>query len=280
MAAFNASSESQTSWHLQSRARVSVPLQTPSAQSADLMSTTGFKGWMDTPPVGTHDPFIADQVKRGRRVLTGPSSSPAPEPYGGGKRIVGPHFSYGMPAGKRAFPEVVGKHSTDTLAPRGVRRVEARARGSPHPALSDPNSAVKTTNFKPESVKMYDGFNQVNYHCWVPGELQHAEKGDWNWNNQLGFRKVSMNGEGQPKRSLENPVAWPTYEGYPPSHSSATGQPIDYGLKLNGRQGGFTLKTQHPDVLESRANRAAASNTRIGGPVSSQPRISYVRGSY
>ena len=36
-------------------------------------------------------------------------------------------------------------------------------------------------------------------------------------------------------------------------------RPGSGALKVNGRNNGFTLKTQHPDVLESRANRAAAS---------------------
>ena len=32
---------------------------------------------------------------------------------------------------------------------------------------------------------------QVNYHCWLPNELEQAEKGDWNWNNQLALRSGS-----------------------------------------------------------------------------------------
>ena len=96
-------------------------------------------------------------------------------------------------------------------------------------------TAVKVSTFKPESVKMFEGTNQVNYHCWVPAELKRAEKGDWNWNQQLGFRKVNMTAGGEPKRGLEHPVAWPTYTGYPPTNDPITGQRIDYALKLNGR---------------------------------------------
>ena len=108
-----------------------------------------------------------------------------------------------------------------------------------------------------------------------------AEKGDWNWNQQLGFRKVNMTAGGEPRRGLEHPVAWPTYVGYPPTRAPITGKSLDYALKLNGRQGGFTLKTQHPDVLESRRNRAAASNTRIAeSPAASRNPLTWVKGAY
>ena len=90
---------------------------------------------------------------------------------------------------------------------------------------------------------------------------------------------MSLTTDGEPKRGLEHPVAWPTYAGYPPTNDFA-GKGIDYALKMNGRHGGFTLKVQNPDVLESRANRAAASNTRIGGPVSSAPTVQFVKGAY
>lgn len=68
-----------------------------------------------------------------------------------------------------------------------------------------------------------------------------------------------MNAEGKPRRGLENPVAWPSYPGYPPTLHAATNTRVDYALKQNGRQGGFTIKTQHPDVLQSRSQRANAS---------------------
>ena len=47
----------------------------PSAQCADIFGGVGvgnFRGWTSVPPVGVPDPFIADQVRPGRRVLTGP----------------------------------------------------------------------------------------------------------------------------------------------------------------------------------------------------------------
>ena len=50
----------------------------------------------------------------------------------------------------------------------------------------------------------------------------------------------------------------------------------NYALKVNGRNNGFTLKTQHPDVLESRANRAAASAP--GG--TSRSLLPFTRGAY
>ncbi len=63
----------------------------------------------------------------------------------------------------------------------------------------------------------------MNYRCWVATELDKAEKGDWNWNQSLGFRRVSMTDSGEPKRGLERPVAWPGYAGYPPNRDAATG---------------------------------------------------------
>ena len=50
---------------------------------------------------------------------------------------------------------------------------------------------------------------------------------------------------------------------------------IDYALKQNGHNMGFTLKTQHPDVVASRAARAGASLV----PVSTQ-KVYYRRGTY
>ena len=160
MAAANSGDVGMTAWTLQSKQRAAIPTHTPSAMSASLMNSTGFRGWTDVPPVGTHDPYIADQVRPGRRVLTGPTSSPMMEPYGGGKRIVGPWYSEATPAGKRAYPDLVGKVSDDTPKPSGLKRVETRARHE-YPALADPNSAVQATTYKPESVKMFDGTNQV-----------------------------------------------------------------------------------------------------------------------
>jgi hypothetical protein len=76
---------------------------------------------------------------------------------------------------------------------------------------------------------------QVDYQCWQPATLNKSEKGDWNWNQQLGFRKVKLTEAGEPRRSMETPVAWPNYVGYPPTHDPRSGQLIDYGLKMHGR---------------------------------------------
>lgn len=229
-------------------------------------------------------------MRSGRRVLHGPVSDHAPEPYAGGKRIVGPHQSEGSYGGKRRFPELVGARSTAEISYGGLKRVESRAR-SDDPSLSDPNTSVKGSFAKPESVKMFQGTNQVNYKAWVPEGLKKAEYGDWGWNSRppvsmapgelpsgLGFRKVKLNDNREPVRGLEQPVAWPGYKGYPPAREAATNTRIDYALKMNGRHGGFTLKKQHPDVLESRANRAAASappHSHSGGAS-----LMFTRGAY
>ena len=117
-------------------------------------------------------------MRSGRRVLHGPVSDHAPEPYAGGKRIVGPHQSEGSYGGKRRFPELVGARSTAEISYGGLKRVESRAR-SDDPSLSDPNTSVKGSFAKPESVKMFQGTNQVNYKAWVPEGLKKAEYGDW-----------------------------------------------------------------------------------------------------
>jgi hypothetical protein len=160
MAAYSV--EPHAGWMLQTRSRAALPQQTPSAMSATLFGSTGnFAGWTSVPQQPKADPFIADQTRPGRRVLTGPSSDFAPEPFGGGKRQVGPHHSAGMPAGKRAFPEEVSRRSSDVPPPHGLKRVETRAR-SDRPALSNPNSAVtEGLTFKPEGVKFFPGMNQV-----------------------------------------------------------------------------------------------------------------------
>ena len=265
-------------WSLQRKRPSPLVAATPSAQSAQLFDSGNFAGWTNVPNVGTKDPYILDQMRPLRRVLTSNPSGHAPEPFAGGKRIVGPHQSEGSYGGKRGFPELVGMRSTEEVAYRGLKRVESRAR-SDVPALSNPNTAVKESVYKPESVKMFDGFNQVNYRAWVPEGLKNAEHGDWNWNTRLGNRRVSMTKTGEPIRSLEQPVAWPSYKGYPPTLEAGTNTRIDYALKIHGRQGGFTLKSQHPDVLESRANRAAASApapVMTGMPST----VKFIRGAY
>ena len=164
MASFNASFEGRTHWAMQTKARASYPQHTPASQSATLFSENRWEGWMNTPPVGINDPFIADQTKALRTMVPGPPpSNSAPEPFSGGKRVVGPIHSADLPAGKRAFPEIVGKVSDGSLKPQGLRRMPTRAR-SDLPAGANPNAAVADAiiaPYKPESVKMFEGTNQV-----------------------------------------------------------------------------------------------------------------------
>ena len=236
----------------------------------------GFASWTNVPRMPCEDPLIADQLRFGRRVLTGPTSAPALEPFpDAGKRIVGPHISMGQPEGKRRFPALVGARSTDEPPARGLKRVESRARRDT-PSGANPNDLVADSKFKPESVKMFDGKNQVQYRAWLPGELVRSEYGDWNWNSRLGMRKVKMMQSGEPKRSESHPVAFPGYNGYPPDRQAGTGTRIDYALKVHGGQ--FAAKPpMHPDVARSRASRAAAS---ILGTEGNQPGGLYKRGIY
>lgn len=80
-----------------------------------------------------------------------------------------------------------------------------------------------------------------------------------NWNTACGFRKVARLPNGEPKRSLAHPVAWPAYPGYPPDREAATGTRIDYALARNGGHFGTAMK-EHPDLVASRDNRVAASD--------------------
>jgi hypothetical protein len=277
------------SWSLQRKRSIEMPTGTPASASAKLFEGSFFQGWTDVPFMPRQDPYISDQLRPGKRVdLVRPVSDHAQEPFAGGKRIVGPHHSVGGFDGKRAFPHISGARCMTEVSYGGLKRVESRAR-SDVPSLADPNTAVKDATYKPESVKMFDGTNQVKYRCWQPQDLGKAEYGDWNWNSRppvsmapgegasgLGFRKVRLTESGEPRRSLEQPVAWPGYKGYPPALQAGTNTRIDYALKVNGRHEGFTLKTQHPDVLESRANRAAASAP--GGKSGSG--LVFTRGAY
>lgn len=153
------------SWSLQRKQRSTLATDTPASQSAIIFDAGNFAKWTNVPPIGVADPFIADQVRSGRRVLTGPVSHPAPEPFGGGKRCVGPHHGEPQPAGKRGFPDLVGARSTAEMMPRGLKRVPTRAR-SDEPASANPNGAVAGVVKKPESVKMFHGTNQVR--CKIP----------------------------------------------------------------------------------------------------------------
>ena len=259
------------SWRLQHLGR-SQQLST-----SHLGGSGGFATWTNVPPVGVPDPVIANQMKSGRRVLTGPVSGHAAEPFGeGGKRVLGPHSSEPGGYGKLAYPEISGARSTDIGKPQGLKRVESRARRDT-PAVSDPNALVGYTTFKPEGCKYFPGRNNIAYSAWKPEELSRAEYGDWNWNTKLGFRKVKVMENGEPKRTESTPVAFPGYKGYPADLQAGTGTRIDYALKTNG--GSFTLKTQHPDVVASRANRAAASVAPVAQSGGTQPTL-YRRGTY
>lgn len=243
------------------------------------LTTGGFKNWTDVPRLPRDDPMIQDQLRPGRRNVTGPSSSEpfglGAEPFGeSGKKVVGPHYSEAGGYGKRIYPEITGARSTDERPPHGLKRVESRARRDT-PGVSDPNAVVAYTVLRPEGCKMFEGRNTVQYSAWKPEELNRAEYGDWNWNTKLGFRKVKLMESGEPKRVESTPVAFPEYKGYPPDLDSH-GNRIDYALKKNG--GSFNLKSQgHPDVIASRANRANASVTPVSA--STQPTL-YRRGIY
>jgi len=242
--------------------------------AASNFATGGFANWTNVPSQPRNDPMIQDQLKSGRRFLTGPVSGTVAEPFGeGGKRVIGPHYSEGGGYGKRIYPEISGARSTDEPAPHGLKFVESRARRTT-PAVSNPNAVVQHTTFKPEGCAYFPSRNNVHYSAWKPEELKKAEYGDWDWNTKLGFRKVKMMEDGNPKRVEATPVAFPGYAGYPADLAS-DGSRIDYALKKNG--GSFTLKTQHPDVVASRANRAAASVAPVSN--STQPTL-YRRGTY
>lgn len=106
------------------------------------------------------------------------------------------------------------------------------------------------------------GQNDVNYRCWQADNLHKANGGDWNWNTQMGFRRVAHLPSGEPTRTLEHPVAWPGYAGYPPDRDNATGTRPDYALS---RHGGYFKepKPEHPDMIISRSNRVAASDPNV-----------------
>jgi hypothetical protein len=261
------------SWRLQHLGR--VPNQTHS-----VLGSGGFALWTDVPPVGVPDPLQKGQMRFGIRTeatgLCGPRSGFAPEPFpDNGRRMVTQLVGYAGAEGKRAYPELSGARSTAEQNPRGLKRVESRARRDV-PSHANPNEiahhstgGVDAVSFRPEKVKMFPDRNQVSYRAWVPTELGRSEYGDWNWNQHLGFRRVQMMSDGEPKRSESHPVAFPGYKGYPPDRQAGTNTRIDYALKAHG--GSFTIKSQHPDVLASRANRAAASMPHSNDKVSLYP---------
>ncbi len=253
------------SWHLQSKRRVHA--------GGSLLSSGGFGSWTDVPPVGTADPHIATQMRFGKRVELArppPSSSGDAAGLGGGKRMVDAVDRRPYYAGKRLFPDLVGSTSTSEARNRGLKRVESRARKD-EPSDSNPNTMIKDLPIRGEGVLSFPERNQVRYKCWAPDGLAKSEGGDWNWNTtqkagvrssrppSLGFRRVSQTDDGQPKRSLENPIAWPSYPGYPPDCVPGTSSRIDYAVT---RYGGSLreVKGMHPDVLVSMKNRVLAGD--------------------
>ena len=109
-----------------------------------------------------------------------------------------------------------------------------------------------------EGVRMSTGDGgDVNYKCWRPEQLESAFGGDWNLDSRYGNRKVRVMSSGVPARSMETPVAWPAYAGYPPSVDPVSRKVIDYALTPHG--GVFAVKPPlHPDVQQSHRNRLAA----------------------
>ena len=62
------------------------------------LTTGGFKNWTDVPRLPRDDPMIQDQLRPGRRYVTGPSSSEpfglGAEPFGeSGKKVVGVYLA-------------------------------------------------------------------------------------------------------------------------------------------------------------------------------------------
>lgn len=70
--------------------------------------------------------------------------------------------------------------------------------------------------------------------------------------------QISLLENGEPARTLEHPVAWPTFTGYP-ANTDQDGAPIDYAVS---RYGGpiRSMPKPHPDLVSSRAHRQAASD--------------------
>ncbi|KAL1508519.1 hypothetical protein AB1Y20_004619 [Prymnesium parvum] len=259
MAAFSFSQElgsvdTSSSWRLQSKKRA-----TPSSPS--LLSTGGFAAWTNVPPVGVPDPHIQDQMRRGR--ASGPTLSSRmsvnPVDSQGGKRITTLSEHPAKIDSKRHFPHLANVTSSKEQVSRGIKQVHTPAKGIAATG-SNPNSVARESHRESnQRVRMFPGRNDVAYNCWEPADLHKASNGDWNLNTKYGFRKVSMSESGEPKRSLEHPVAWPSFKGYPPDKDARSGVRIDYALE---RYGGIfrSMPPPHPDLVASRANRASASD--------------------
>jgi len=225
------------------------------------LSRGGFSSWTDVPPVGVHDPQTANDNRFGRQHFLGlPGNCREAAPGAGGKRCLPEVRARDRPDGKRIF-DTRGDGSLAPPRPSGLKKVIPRG-GIPPPGTADPNLmyAGGVWAAKPEGVfTNKEGRGDVKYQCWRPEQLKSAFGGDWNLNTRYGNRKVNVMSNGVPTRSMETPVAWPAYAGYPPSRDPVTKQAIDYAMKPYG--GRFAVKAPlHPDVVQSHANRLAASN--------------------
>jgi len=259
MAAFSNSTslsatDTHSNWRLQSKRRIEP--------KPSVLDTGGFLSWTDVPPVGVTDPHTRDQMRQGK--ATFPTFKPSVsgnDPYkeAAGKRITRLPPQPTKYDERFHFPHMINARTTSEIEPRGVKQVDSRAK-SMRRGESDPNTII--THVIPgrqEGVRMFPGGNDVDYNCWEPPNLNKAKGGDWNWNTKFGFRKVAKMDNGEPKRQLAHPVAWPSYPGYPPDRDAATDTRIDYALAKHG--GTFKVTgVQHPDLVTSRANRVAASD--------------------
>jgi len=259
MAAFSVSPELSTgdtssNWRLQGKRRIEP--------RPSLLNGGGFASWTNVPPVGVPDPHVADQMRQGKQTFPHfKHSVSGNDPYkeDAGKRITLLGEQPVKFDEKHHYPSLFNARNTKEIVPMGVRQVESRAKRMTA-GHADPNTVVKQiVPSHPEGVRMYPGANDVGYNCWEPQDLKNARGGDWNWNTKFGFRKVAKMENGEPKRQLAHPVAWPSYPGYPPDRDAATDTRVDYALARHG--GTFKVTgVQHPDLITSRANRVAASD--------------------
>ena len=240
-------------WHLQTRQR---------AQTVESsLSRGGFSAWTDVPPVGVRDPQLPDPASGARQHFVGlPGNCREASAGAGGKRCIPEVRKADRPDGKRIF-DTRGDGSLVAPRPSGLRKVIPRG-GIPPPGTADPNRAYGGGNTTPKPDGVYintEGRGEVKYQCWRPEQLVGAFGGDWNLNTRYGNRKVKVMSNGMPQRSMETPVAWPTYAGYPPSRDPVSKRTIDYALHPHGNT--FSMKPPlHPDVVQSHRNRLAASN--------------------
>merc|ERR1712060_672040 len=218
-------------WHLQSKRRVEP--------QPSLLNTGGFLSWTNVPPVGTSDPYNADEQRSQRRMVNRPRSGHQPNQIGGRLHVQPQKHDADPAEGKRTFPTT----RVQSAPPRasGVRRVHMD-----HPALANPNAAGGgCAPARSAGVKTINQ-NAAFYRIWNPGELNTAE-----W--KPGVR-IARDAAGRHMRALERPMAWPADENYPPCRD-ASGALVDYALAFHG--GAF--RTMPKDVLDSRQSHRNTS---------------------